>query len=156
RPRRGDGLPRTEREAAAALLELRPVAVLETEDELVGADRLGRADDFLRRRSWPAEGDVVGDRAREEKAFLRNDSELTAKRVLRDVQQVVSVDRDPAFARVVETGEELRDRRLASAGVADERDRRPSRHVDVEVVRDLPPFAVAQRDVLEAAAALDP
>ena len=49
----------------------------------------------------------------EEEALLRDDPELAPEALLRHVAQVVAVDRDPAFARVVEAREELGDRRLA-------------------------------------------
>ena len=82
RARERDELPLAEREAEAALAELRVVAVLEPLDELVGADRARGGDDLLARRVGPAEGDVVGDRAGEEEALLRHDPELAAQRLL--------------------------------------------------------------------------
>ena len=96
--------------------------------------------------SGPAERDVLGDRAAEEEALLRHDPELAAQRVLRHVAQVVAVDRDPALGRVVEARDQLRDRRLAGAGVADERDGRAGRDVEIEPVqhlRELRPVAEA-------------
>src|SRR5205085_5137889 len=92
--RERDQLSLAEREARAALTELRVVALLEPLDELVGADRPRRGDDLLVGCTGPAEGDVLGDGAREEEAFLRDDPELTAKRRLRDRAQVHDVDRD--------------------------------------------------------------
>ena len=150
RPGEGDELALAEREPAAALGDLRLVAVLELEDEVVGADRAGRGGDFLVRRVGAAERDVLAHGAGEEEALLRDDAELPAEALLRDVAEVVAVDRDPALARVVEAREELRDRRLARAGVADERDRRPGGHVEVDAVQDLRPVAVAEAHVLEA------
>src|SRR5919201_1097038 len=61
-----------------------------------------------------------------------------------------------ALARVVEAAEQLRDRRLARAGVADERHRRARRDVEVDPVQDLGQVAVAEADVLEADMTLDP
>ena len=84
-----------------------------------------------------AEGDVLGDRAGEEEALLRHDPELVAQRLLRHVVEVVAVDRDPAARRLVEAREELRDRGLAGARVADERDRRPGRDVEIDPVQYL-------------------
>ena len=111
------------------------------------------------RRVRLAEGDVLGDGAGEEEALLRHDPELVAQRVLRHVVEVDAVDRDPAARRLVEPREQLRDRRLAGAGVADERDRRPRRDVEVDPVQhllaDSPPRAVREVDVLEADVALD-
>ena len=92
----------------------------------------------------------------EEEALLRDDPELAAQRLLGHVAEVDAVDRDPALARVVEAGEQLRDRRLAGAGVADERDGRPGRHVEVDPVQHLLAVAVAEAHAVERDAALDP
>src|SRR5439155_5261462 len=137
RAREGHALALAEREARAALAELRLVAVLEAEDDVVCADRLRGADDLLRARARLAEGDVLGHGAGEAKAFLRHDPELVAKRLLRHVVEVLAIDREPAARRLVEAREELRDRRLAGAGMADERDRRPGRDVEVDPVQHL-------------------
>jgi hypothetical protein len=88
-------------------------------------------------KSWApivcaAEGDVLADRAGEQEAFLRNDPELAAQRRLRHVAQVVPVDSDPPFARVVEARQQLGDRRLARTRVPDERDGGARRNVEVE------------------------
>ena len=79
RAREGDELALAEREPEAALADLRVVAVRELGDELVGADgcrRPLRSPRAMRVR--PAERDVVGDRAGEEEALLRDDPELPA------------------------------------------------------------------------------
>ena len=107
------------------------------------------------RRVGTAEGDVLAHRAGEEEALLRDDPELPAQRLLRDVAQVDAVDRDASLARVVEAGEQLRDRRLAGARVADERDRRAGRDVEVDPVQRPRARAVAEADVLEAHVAVD-
>ena len=77
-----DELPLAEREAEAALAELRVVAVLEPLDELVGADGARGRLDLVAGRVGPAEGDVLGDGAGEEEALLRHDPELAAQRLL--------------------------------------------------------------------------
>ena len=102
------------------------------------------------RRVGLAEGDVLGDGAGEEEALLRNDAELAAQRRLRDVVQVEAVDRDAAVRRLVEAREQLRDRRLARARVADERDRRAGGHVEVDPVQHLVAAAVGEAHVVEA------
>src|SRR5207247_3542584 len=136
--------------ARAALLELGLVAVLEPEHEVVDADGCGGRDDVLGRCLRPAEGDVLLHGAGEEEALLRDDPELPAQRLLRDVAQVVPVDRDPPIARVIEAREQLRDRRFAGTGVADERNSRPRRHVEIEPVKYLRALAVAAGNLVEA------
>ena len=85
----------------------------------------------------PAERDVVRDRAGEEEALLRDDAELPAQRLLPHLAQVGAVDRDRTVGRVVEAREQLGDRRLARARVADERDGRARRHVELDPVQHL-------------------
>ena len=154
--RERDELALAEREARAALLELRLVAVLEPQDEVVR-----RRPSVPRRTtsSGAASGRPKAMFSRtvpgEEEALLRDDAELAAQRGLGDVAQVDAVDRDPAVARVVEAGEQLRDRRLAGAGVSDERDGRPGGDVEVDPVQHLVAVAVAEAHVLEADVPVD-
>ena len=150
-----DELPLAERELEAALADLRVVAGGEIGDERVGSDGVRGRFDLGAGGAGPAEGDVVGDRACEEEALLRNDPELAAERLLGDAAQVGAVDRDPPVARVVEAREQLGDRGLSRAGVPDERDRRARRDVEVEVVQDVREVAVAEADVVEADVAFD-
>ena len=75
-----DELALAGRQLRAALADRRVVAVLERRDELVGADGARRGADLLERRVRAAEGDVLGDRAAEQEALLRDDAELAAQR----------------------------------------------------------------------------
>ncbi len=90
------------------------------------------------------------DRPGEEEPFLWDDSELPAERKLRDLAKVRAVDRDAAVARVVEAGEQLRDRRLPGPRVAHESDGGAGRNVEIEVVEDVRELSVAEADVVEA------
>ena len=72
------------------------------------------------------------------------------------VAQVRAVDRDPTGARVVEAREQLRDRGLPGARVADERDGGAGGDVEVEVVEDVGELAVPEADVVEVDVAVDP
>ena len=149
RPRERDELALAEREPGAALAELRLVAVLEPIDELVCADGADRRDDLLAARLAPAERDVLGERAGEQEAFLRDDAELAAQRLLRRVAQVDAVERDASLGGVVEAREQLGDRRLARTGMADERHGRACGDVQVDPVQHLRPAAVGEAHRLE-------
>src|SRR5688500_14461152 len=151
----GDELSLAEREARAALLEVRLVAVLEPHDEVMGTDGLRGGDDLLGARVRLAEGDVVADGAGEQEALLWDDPELATERLLRDGRRVDSVDRDPPLRGVVEAGEQLGDRRLPRAGVAHERDGRAGRDVEVDLVQHLRTGPVREAHALELDAALD-
>ena len=67
-------------------------------------------------------------------ALLREHDDALPKRFEPRVAEVDAAERDPSLARVVLAREELRQRRLARAGRADERDVRSG--LDLE--RDLP------------------
>src|SRR4029450_3036695 len=103
----------------------------------------------------PAERDVLRDRAREQESLLRHDAELSPERRLGDRAEIVAVDRDPSRTGIVEAGEQLRDRRLSCARVADERDGRSRRNGEVEVVQHVREVAVAEADALEPDVPLD-
>ena len=138
-----------ERQPEAALAELRVVAVLELLDPLVGTDGAGCFLDVAAAGVGPAECDVLGHAAREQEAFLWHDPELAAQRLLRDIAEVVAVDRDPALAWVVEAGEQLRDGRLSCTRLTDECHRRPSGNLEIDVVQYLGQVAVAEADMVE-------
>ena len=80
-----------------------------------------------------AEGDVLGDRAAEQEALLGDDPEPAAQRVRVELADVDAVDQDPPALRVVEAGDQLRQRRLAGAGLADQRDRLAGQDPQVDV-----------------------
>ena len=134
-----------------ALAELGLVAVLEPHDEVVRADRLRGGDDLLVGRVGPAERDVLAHACR------RRGSPPAGRRRAGGAATpgVTSRRSSPSIVirpcgRVVEAGEQLGDRRLARAGVADERDRRARGDVEVDPVQHLVAAAVREAHALEA------
>src|SRR6266542_3084767 len=83
RPRERDELALPVREARAALLQVRVVAVLEVDDEVVRADGLRGSNNLVVGGVGRGVSDVVPHRAGEEETLLRDDPELAAKRLLR-------------------------------------------------------------------------
>src|SRR5213593_1793839 len=77
-----DELALAKREPEAALAELGVVVVGQLGDERVGPDRRRGALDLGALCTGSAEGDVLTDGSCEEKTFLGNDAELSAKRGL--------------------------------------------------------------------------
>ena len=73
-----------------------------------------------------------------------------AQRVERHVADVDAVDRHASGGDVVEARHERRERRLARARVADERDRAAGGDVEVDVLEHGPAVHVLERHVLEA------
>ena len=105
--------------------------------------------DRLVRELGAAERDVLADGRGEEEGILRDDADLAPKGVERDVAHVGTVDGDAAGRCVVEARDERRERRLARAGVPDQRDRRPGGYVEVDAVQHRPAGRVLERELVE-------
>ena len=116
-------LPLAARERDPALADHGVVAVRQLLDELVCLRGLRRPLDLLVRGVEDAERDVLADGGREEEGILGDDADLAPERAARDVADVDAVDEHAALGRVVEARHERGERRLARAGVADQRDR---------------------------------
>ena len=93
-------------------------------------------------------------RAGEQERILQHDAELAAVVHEVDLAQVVAVHAHGALARVVEAADEPRERRLAAARHAHERDAAARRDVEVDAVQHRV-AAVGERDALERDVALD-
>src|SRR3989449_3967716 len=117
-----DPLALAAREAHAPLADERVVAVGARHDEVVSVRLARRAHDLLERRVGPPVRDVIADRVAEEEVLLRDDADLRAERRLRDVAQIVAVERDPPRGHVMEAGHEVDEGGLARARHADEGD----------------------------------
>ena len=86
-------------------------------------ERAGRFDDLFIRRFGSADTDVVHHTAGEEVVALQHDAELLSEGMAGDLLGVVPVDQDPAQVGQVKLRDQVDDRRLAAAGLADERNR---------------------------------
>ena len=85
--------------------------------------------------SGPAEGDVLAHGAAEQEALLGHDPHLRAQRVRRHERRSWPSTSTRALGGVVEAGHELGERRLAGAGLADQRDRLAGRDREVDVAQ---------------------
>ncbi len=122
-----DPLPLAAGEPDAVGAEDRVVAVRQRADERVGAGRAGRVLDAVA-VGVRGVGDVVGHRPAEQHGVLQQQRHLAAQPVERARPQVAAVDRDAARPRVVEPGDQGRERRLAGARCAHDRHELPGRH----------------------------
>ena len=122
RTRERNELTLTSGDAPAALAHVGVVAVGEGFDELVGADRLRRADDFLAACAWSPEFDVVGNGAAEQIRLLRHHNHIARELLTREISKIDPVELDLALRDVVKTRDELRDGRLARTRLPDECD----------------------------------
>ena len=94
------------------------------------------------------EGDVFGDRSREEHDVLLDRRDLRAKRRQVPFPDVDAVDQDAALVDIIDAGDQLGQRALAGAGFADDRDRFARCGAERDVVQDRI-AAVAERDIVE-------
>ena len=81
-----------------------------------------RALDLGLDRVGPAVGDVVADRAVQERGVLRHHGDLPPQRILRHAGDVLAVDQDAPALEVVQAQQQRGDRGLAGAARADEPD----------------------------------
>ena len=88
--------------------------------------------------------------AEKRNGILGDDADLPAQRAAGDVADVDAVDEDAALGRVVEARHERGERRLAGAGVADQRHRPARREHEVDLLEHGPVGRVAEGDAVEA------
>src|SRR5438045_2583390 len=101
---------------------MRRVAAIEPANEFVRMHLARRPPDTSLVDVVVAETNVVLDRAAEEKYILKHDCEIRSQIVQVPFKNIDAVDEDAALLNVIEPHNEIRDRRLARAGVTDERD----------------------------------
>ena len=130
RAREREQLSLTRRDPPAALVHVGVVAVRQRHDEVVRAHRPRGRPDLVERRVRLAQRDVLGDRPAEQVRLLRDHDDRAAQVLRVQVAQVDAVERDRSGASGRRTAsQQLRERRLAGSGRADERDRLPGRDV---------------------------
>ena len=95
------------------------------------------------------EAHVVGDRAAEEVPLLREHHDPVAQRLERRVPQVDAAERDRALLRVVLAREQLRERRLARAGDAHQRDVLAGLQLQRDALHHAAARLVAEADVAQ-------
>ena len=117
-----DELALAGRQVAAAFGDLVVVAAGQPGDHVVRAGRPGRRLDLGVAGVRPGVRDRVPDRAGEQVRLLRDDAELVPVAGQVVVADVGAVDQDLPAGRVVEPGDELDQRGLARAGLADQGD----------------------------------
>ncbi len=146
RARDRDALALAARERDAALADHRVVALRQPLDELVRLRERAPPARPPRRVSVGRGRRAMFSRTRrgEEERILRDDADLAAERGERHVADVDAVERHASARDVVEARHERGERRLARAGVADQRDRRAGRDVEIEVLEHGPPGGVLE------------
>ena len=94
-------------------------------------------------------GDVLGDGGAEQEAVVGDEGDLAAQRPHVDVAEIGPVNRDGAAGRVVETGQQRDEARLARTRRADERDDLAALDLEVDTVEGGLGRSVPEDDVPE-------
>src|SRR5579875_3522999 len=80
---------------------------------------------------------MLSDRPGEQEALLRHVAQVRAELLDVEAAHVMAIDADAAGIDVVEARQQLDERRLAGAGLADERDGLPGRDAQIDAAQRL-------------------
>ena len=136
-------------EVCAVSMQHGLVAVRETADEAVGVGQFCRRLHLFIGGIQFAEADVIGDGAGEQIGLLQDNAEGPAQVRLFDLVDVDIVIADFTALDIVETIDQVGDRRLAGAGRTDEGDFLARQGMQVDVMQHDFVIGVAEIDVLE-------
>src|SRR5690606_20236586 len=116
--------------------ELRPIAARELIDELARAPFLGGFAPalFVVEEPLVAGADVLADHHLVAREVLEDHADPLAERALVPLLEIPSVEQDPAGGRPIEPRQELDQRRLPGAVLADEREARAARQMQIDVL----------------------
>ena len=88
---------------------------------------MGRLLDLVASRAGHAECNVVGNRCAEEKRFLRNETDSAAEHCERQIPDINPIDEHRSWRRVVQSRQQVQERRFSGTSGADDRRRRTGR-----------------------------
>ncbi|MND61060.1 hypothetical protein D3C80_523060 [compost metagenome] len=153
-PGNGDALALATRQLDAALSHQGVVtavalAVAELADETIGLGAGRSGADLRLGRIGAAIGDVVANRAVQQRGVLGDHADGAAQAVLGDLGHVLPVDADFPTVHVVETQQQVDQGGLASAGAADQTDFFARADVQAQVVEYLTLAVVVEADLVE-------
>ena len=143
------------REIGAVVGQLGVVSLRQSGDEVVRARELRGGDTFPVGRVEFAVADVVHDRSREEIGLLQNDAERTAQVGFFDLIDVDPVVADLAVGDVVETIDQVGDRRFACARGSHERHLLPWLRKHTDVMQNGFPLFIGKIHVCQAHVAFE-
>ncbi len=148
-------------EARAHQPERRVITLRKLEDQLVHPGFGGRRDHrfvdlarFVGALRLREAGDVLLDRAFEQRRLLRHVAEIRPKRVLVPIGQAGVVEPHGANGRLKRSDEDLAERRLARSAGADDAEDLAGLGAEGDAHQDRPPIAAANADLLDLEQAL--
>src|SRR5690606_35544076 len=105
----------------ATLAHQRLMALQQAKYESVCIAGAGGALDFWKGGGGLSVGDVVEDGVIEEERILKHDADMPSEGTLSERAQVLAIQQDASFPRIIEAHEECHQRGLAGAARADDR-----------------------------------
>ena len=136
---------------------MRFVAVREAADEFIRTGQLTGAAAFLLGGVLIAPAEIFKDRAGKQHVFLQNDGNRIAQRFQIIFAYIVAADEHLALGGVVQTGDQAGQSGLRAARAAQDSDRLPGLHTQVDVLQNrlaASLFAVGEGNVAEFNAAV--
>ncbi len=142
-------------EIVAALGQYGVVSVRKPFDEFPRLRRFRRRLDLIHGRVQLSVPDIVRDSILEQYRILQNNRDRVAQGLFRNVLHVDAIDGNPALIHVIESGQQVDDRRFAGAGRADKGDLLSVLHIEIEIKENLLFRIVGEVDVREVDVARD-
>ena len=105
--------------------------------------------DFSLICAFAAIADIVANAVVEQHGVLRNNADGTAQAGLRDIAQILVVDRNPAAGHVVKTVQQPRDGRLARARRTNHRKRVAGLDVETDAFQNLPFGVISEMHIVK-------
>ena len=141
--------------AQSAFANLSVVAVRHRHDILMNIGSLRGFLNLCHRSVRRSVADVLGDRAVEEERILQHRRDLASEALDRDVVDIMAVDQNAAFIRLVEARDQLCHGGLADAGGTDERQHFAGSAVERDVLQYRDAFVIGKTDMVKSDLALD-
>ena len=144
-----DQLLLANREPAPSLANLPLIPILHRDDELVGASEAGGRLHLFVGGIQPAVADILADGAGEQVRRLQNDPNPRLNRIKLQPGIILADEADRAPRGLVEATDQVDDRRLASTGRTDQRNRLTALDLEVQARQHRFVFFVSKVHVIE-------
>ena len=128
-----NALPLTTRKIDAFFPDQRGVPIRQRRNEVMGMSRPARCHNVLFRCVFSAVSNVFQDRVSEQDGFLRHDGQLLIQAGQLHVPQVLVVNRDGPFRRIIKPVQQVRDRTLPRTGRTHQRHEFARMHFEGEI-----------------------
>src|SRR5579885_2746726 len=141
---------------APLLVHRRIVAKRQPHDLIVDVGLSGCGDNLFHRGPWPPYLQVFAHGPFEQHSILEHQADVVAQNLQRIHANVEAIDTDGTLLKLIETRDQLHERRFSSAGHTDQGNLAPGRDVQVDAFEYRLIFQIAEDHILEGNLALEP